>query len=249
MITYDLHVHTCLSPCADDDMTPVKVIDKAIENGLDAIAITDHNSIDNLEVAAEYAEGKIAFIPGIEVESSEEVHVVCLFPDMISVNRMARVVRENMHSRSNKPKKLGNQLIVDEDGRVTGTEEKMLRFPTKMTVEEIFYVAKQMKGVAFYAHVESKAYSVLSVLGALPSRPKAKAIEFTNNDKGKAFAEERGGRYNKLHLFSSDAHRLADINTKENSVDVEEFAEFIRNEEGKVTAQGFIDWIRSYDGV
>lgn len=249
MITYDLHVHTCLSPCADDNMTPVKVIDKAVENGLDVVAITDHNTIDNLAVAAEYAEGKIAFVPGIEVESAEEVHVVCLFPDMISAERMARCVRENMHTRYNNAKKFGNQNIVDENDKVVDTEEKMLRFPTKMTIEEIFYVAKQMHGVAFYAHVESKGYSVLSVLGALPARPQAKALEFTNNEKGRAFAEKQGNRYKKLFIYSSDAHRLEDINTKENSVDLEEFADVIRDENGAVTAQGVIDWIRSYDGV
>lgn len=249
MITYDLHVHTCLSPCADDDMTPVRVIDKAVENGLDAIAITDHNSGDNLAVAAEYAEGKIAFVPGVEVESSEGVHVICLFPDMNSADRMLRVVRENMHSRNNKAKKFGNQYVVDKNNKVVDTEERMLRFPTKMTVEEIFYVAKQMHGVAFYAHVENKAYGVLPVLGALPARPIAKALEFTNNDEGKNFAQKQGKRYKKLFLYSSDAHHLSDINTRENSMNIEEFADIVRDENGEVTAQGIIDWIRSYDGV
>lgn len=248
MIAYDLHIHSCLSPAASDDMTPKNIIDKAVENGLDIIAVADSNSMKNLAATAQLAEGRIAFVPAIEVESSEEVHVVCLFPDMIAATRMQRIVAMNLHNKKNKPKKFGNQFIVDEDGDIE-VEEQLLRFPTKMTIEEIFYAAKQMGGAAFYAHLEQKAYSVLSVLGTIPARPEPKAVEYTNNEAGRKFLEKKGPATDKLIFFNSDANTLSEINTRDTSADLEELGADIRDEDGKVTAKAFINWLRQQPGV
>lgn len=253
MITYDLHVHTCLSADAADDMTPTKVIDRAIANGLDVVAITDHNSTENLMAAYDYVkyelDGGITFIPGIEVEAAEEVHMICLFPDMASAARMGVLLGKNLHNKKNKANKLGHQYICNEFGEVEYEDDKLLRFPTKMTVEEIIFAAKQMKGLAIYAHMDHKANSVLSVLGSLPVFPQVKALEFTNNDKGRALAESVKAKYDKPFLFSSNAHSLDAINTKETSRDLEEFGDAIRNEKGEITAAGFIEWLRSFEGV
>lgn len=249
MITYDLHVHTCLSPDADDSMTPVKVVDKAIENGLDMVAITDHNSITNARAAWEYAYDKdITVIPGIEVCSSEEVHVVCLFPDILSASRMARVVTENMYDKNNKPKTFGRQIVMDEFDDVIEEEPKLLLFSTKMTIEEIFYVARQMNGVALYAHMDDKASSVLAVLGRIPGRPEPKGFEYTNNEAGRKLAGERADE-GKFRLFSSNAHSLDKINTSENSEDIEAAAGDIRDADGCVSGTKFIEWLRSYEGI
>lgn len=248
MITYDLHIHSCLSPAADDDMTPKRIVDKAVENGLDIIAIADSNSSKNVAAASKYAEGRIAFVPGIEIESAEEVHVVCLFPDLVSMNRMQRIVSMNMHNKPNKPNKFGNQLIVDEWDDVE-EEYKMLRFPTRMTIEEIFYAARQMGGAAFYAHLEQKAYSVISVLGMIPDRPEPKAVEYTNNEAGARFCSKRGSSIDKLAFYNSDAYKLSEINTKDNSKDLEELGAEIRDENGDITAGAFIDWFRQQPGI
>lgn len=248
MITYDIHVHTCLSADADDNMTPDKVIEKAIENGLDIIAVTDHNSVKNIQAAYECAEDRIAFVPGVEIESSEEVHMLCLFPDLSSAYRMEKLLMMNLTDKKNKPEKLGHQYIYDVD--LGKREEKaLLRYPSRMTIEEIIFAAKQMRGVALYAHLENKAYSALSVLGMLPEWPKAKALEFTNNDAGRKCAAKLRENSDQCFLFSSDAHRLEDINTKETSGDLEEFADVLRNDEGRVTPGKFIEWLRSFDGV
>lgn len=249
MISYDLHIHSCLSPAADDGMTPKKIIDRAVENGLDIIAIADSNSARNITAAAELAEDRIAFVPGIEVESSEEVHVLCLFPDLASVNRMQRIVNANLWDKPNKPEKFGRQLVVDEDDVKIGEEKQLLRFPTKMTIEEIFYAARQMGGAAVYAHLEQKAYSVLSILGTIPARPEPKAVEYTNNEKGRKFFESRKDSIRKPAFFNSDAYRLEDINTRENSADLEELGAQIRGEDGRVTARAFIDWLREQPGI
>ncbi|MBQ9014774.1 MAG: PHP domain-containing protein [Firmicutes bacterium] len=248
MIAYDFHIHSCLSPAADDEMTPVKIIDQAVANGLDIIAITDTNSARNAAAAAEYAEGKIAFVPGIEVESSEEVHVVCLFPDVYSVSRMQRIVAANMYDKENRPEKFGNQLIVDEYDEHVDTEKRMLRYRTKMTIEEIFYAARQMGGAAFYAHLEQKAYSVLSVLGMIPQRPQPKAIEYTNNAAGRAMFEKKGD-FGRLVFFNSDAFSLSQISTRENAGDLEAVAADLAGASGGITARAFIDWLREQPGI
>ncbi|MDO4870015.1 MAG: PHP domain-containing protein [Bacillota bacterium] len=248
MIAYDLHIHSCLTARADNDMTPQAIIDKAVENGLDIIALTDHNSMRNVGVASELARDRIAFLPGVEVESSEEVNVVCVFPDMRSAVRMQKIVQANLHDKKNKPAKFGHQYIVDEDGDID-EEDKLLSFPTKMTIEEIFYAARQMGGAAFYATLDQKAYSVVSVLGTIPKRPEPKAIEYTNSEAGKRFLEKKGKAIDKPVFFNSNAHRLADINTRENSADLEELGADIRDEAGNVTAEAFIDWLRAQPGI
>ncbi len=251
MIAYDFHVHTCLSPCADNDMTPMNVIDRAVENGLDILAVADHNSLANMQVTYEYAmeQENLVFLPAIEVESAEEVHVLCLFPDYVSANRMARVVSENMVMKYNKPKTFGHQYIIDDFGDVIEEEIKLLKFPTKMTIEDIFYVARQMRGVALYAQVDNKGSSVFSILGTLPERPNPKGMVVSNSSEGRAFAEKVCSKYDKPVFFSSSAHSLDEINTRENSHDLESFGGDMRTETGKLTAQSVIDWLRSYDGI
>lgn len=249
MIAYDLHIHSCLSPAADDEMTPAALIDRAVANGLDLIALTDTNSARNIEAAMEYAEDRIALVPGVEVEAAEEVKVVCLFPDLQGINRMQRIVSMNLTDKPNKPNKFGNQILVDEFGDVIGTEDRLLQFPTKMNIEEVFYAARQMGGAAFYAHLENKASSVLSVLGMIPASPAPKAVECTNNAAGQAFYEKKARALEKITFFNSDAYRLADINTADNAQDLEALGADIRRADGTVSPRKFIDWLRAQPGI
>ena len=250
MITYDLHVHTCLSPGTDDNMTPVKVIDRAVENGLDIIAIADTNAIDNVYAAFEYAYDKdIAVIPAVEVISSEEVQLVCLFPDLQGAERMGNIIKMNMYDKKNKVKAFGHQYVMDEFDEMVREESRMLNFPTKMTVEEIIFSAKQFGGVAVYGQSENKANGVFSVLGSVPTWPRAKVLEFGNNQKGRAAADRAKITNSQLFVYSSNATTLNAINTKENSGDLEVFSEQLRDKHGEITASRFIDWLKSYEGV
>lgn len=250
MIAYDLHVHTCLSPGADDDMTPMKVIDKAVENGLDIIAIADTNAMDNVTAVFEYAYDKdITVIPAIEITSAEEVQMVCLFPGIQGVDRMGRIMRKNMYDKLNKVKAFGHQYVMDEFDELIREETKLLNFPTKMTVEEIIFAAKQMGGVAVYGQCDSKANGVLSVLGSVPEWPRAKAMEFANTEKGRAASDRCRINYSQLFLYSSNATKLSQINTKENSGDLEVFSDQLRDRHGEITATNFIEWLKSYEGV
>ena len=111
--TYDMHIHSALSPCAEEEMTPNNIVNMAVLNGLDIIAVTDHNSAGNLQAFKECSDRKgIVFVPGIEVESAEEVHIVCLFADVESACMMGDEVRKNLLPAENKPDIFGTQLFL-----------------------------------------------------------------------------------------------------------------------------------------
>ena len=134
--TYDMHIHSALSPCAEEEMTPNNIVNMAVLNGLDIIAVTDHNSAGNLQAFKECSDRKgIVFVPGIEVESAEEVHIVCLFADVESACMMGDEVRKNLLPAENKPDIFGTQLFFDSDDNVTGQEDQMLLFASGLRLQ------------------------------------------------------------------------------------------------------------------
>ena len=124
-LTYDLHVHSCLSPCGDDDMTPANIAGMAALKGLDAVALTDHNTCRNcpafLAAAEEYG---VLAVPGMEINTSEEVHAVCLFPTLEAALEFDRYVYGKLIKFPNKEEIFGKQEIYDLSDRVCGTERK-----------------------------------------------------------------------------------------------------------------------------
>lgn len=236
---YDLHIHSALSPCAEDEMTPNNIVNMAIVNGLDIIAVTDHNSTGNLQALALCAEkSPVVFIPGIEVESSEEVHICCLFPDVESAAAMGEIVRGHLLPVKNKAKILGEQYIFDSEDNIVGTEEQMLLFSSDMTIDEIFEAAHRLGGCAYFAHVDRDSYSVLTVLGSLPDSVPTGVVEVTGTERGRSFAQERTELNGKTILYSTDSHRLADMSRGENIID-------LPLEKGRFKASDVIQWIQA----
>ena len=118
---YDLHIHSCLSPCGDDDMTPANLVGMAAVKGLDVIALTDHNSCRNCAAAMRHGEiCGVTVIPGMELTTSEEVHVVCLFPSLENAMSFDQFVYERILPIQNRPDIFGRQQILDEQDQVTG---------------------------------------------------------------------------------------------------------------------------------
>ena len=221
ILSYDLHIHSALSPCAEEEMTPNNILNMATVRGIDMIAVTDHNSTANLRAFSKCAEDKpVIFIPGIEVESAEEVHIVCLFPDVDSACRFGDAVRKKLPDISNDASLFGDQLIMDENDNITGHEDQMLLFASSMTLEEVFRSADGFGGAAYFAHADRNTYSIYSALGTLPEDVDAGVIELSDSDSGRAFAigrKELGGRQ---LLYCSDAHRLADMSIGDNYIDL-----------------------------
>jgi PHP family Zn ribbon phosphoesterase len=125
-IAIDLHIHSALSPCSDDDMTPNNIVNMAVLNGLDAIAITDHNSCDNVESVMKAAEGRIIVIPGMELQTIEEVHLLSYFTDLYSLLAFSEDLEQYYDGSPNRPEFFGHQLIMDEKDEIIGEKKQAL---------------------------------------------------------------------------------------------------------------------------
>lgn len=203
---YDLHIHTCLSPCADDDMTPCDIAQMARLKGLDIIAVTDHNSGKNLR-AVKFAseQAGILFIPGIEATTREEAHVLCYFKTLEDAIKVADFIYEKLPELPNKPDSFGNQYIYNENDKITGQETKLLMNAADIGIDSLIGLVKENSGVCVPAHIDRPSFSVISNLGTLDGMGFS-AVEISKNGKNNG---DMAKDY--LVINSSDAHSLGDI--------------------------------------
>lgn len=239
--TYDFHIHTALSPCAEEEMTPNNIVNMAVLNGLDLIAVTDHNSAKNLPAVFACTKGKpVVLVPGIEVESAEEVHISCFFPEVEAALDMGRLVERHLLPMKNKKEILGPQYIFNCDDEIIGEEEQMLLFSTDLPAEEVFRSARRLGGCAWFSHVDRDSYSVLSALGTLPAGLATGVVEATDSQYGREFVSSRKDLKNKEVLYSSDCHRLKDMSRGTNIISLPE-------DRNQLTAETVINWIKEKD--
>ena len=135
----DFHIHSVLSPCADALMTPANIVNMARLQGLDVIAVTDHQSCGNCAATMDTAKklGGPLVIPGLEAESAEEIHLICLFPDLDAVQKMTDLIRLHLPPIANRPDIFGDQIYYDADDQPRGTEEILLMQACGLSVDEI----------------------------------------------------------------------------------------------------------------
>lgn len=214
---YDFHIHSALSPCGDNDMTPNNLINMSIIKGLDAVALTDHNACENVRAAAAVAGDKIIFIPGMEVETSEEVHIVTLFPTADAAEEMQRILVDSSPFIPNRPEIFGNQYIMDENDEICGEIDRMLVTASGLDIYTVVAAAKDLDGIAYPAHIDRESYSVLSNLGFIPPDLDISAVEITEKSRT-ALEGEYSNRYN--IITSSDAHYLWDISERNHYLEV-----------------------------
>lgn len=201
MIAADLHMHSCLSPCGDDEMQPADLVGMAKLNGLDLMALTDHNSAKNCPAAAAAAaEYDIGFIPGLEINTSEDIHCVCLFPDLERALQFDSVVHDSLPEIFNKPEIFGDQTIVYPDG-TTGTEKKLLIAACGISITELHDLVKKYSGIFWPAHVDRDSNGLFAVLGTWPEDLEADAVEIRSK-------LPEGVPKNLKVIQSSDAHRF-----------------------------------------
>lgn len=216
---YDLHIHSALSPCGDNEMTPNNIVNMAAIKELDVIAITDHNSCKNAEAcikAAENAGLDLIVIAGMEVETAEEIHVVCLFPTIESAVEFDDFISENSVAIKNKAEIFGEQNIMDEFDNVTGNVDNLLVTATTLDLYAIVNKVKALSGVAVPAHIDRSSYSILSSLGFIPPDLQINLVEISKNTNPIDFINEKRkflSGHNQF-LVSSDAHRLEDISER-----------------------------------
>jgi PHP family Zn ribbon phosphoesterase len=164
----DLHIHSCLSPCASLDMSPLAIVTRAKEIGLNCLALTDHNSAGNCAAMGRLCEREgILFFPGMEVTTAEEAHIVCLFGGVDAALELGRMVGEASPYIKNVPEKTGDQVLVNEEDEVEGFEERYLGMATSFGVDELRERVAGLGGLFIAAHVDKPCFSVVSQLGVL----------------------------------------------------------------------------------
>ena len=222
-LSYDLHLHSCLSPCGDNDMTPANIVGMAALLGLDAIAVTDHNSCKNcpavLAAAKEYG---VLAVPGMEINTSEEVHAVCLFPRLEAAMDFDRLVEEKLMAFPNKEEIFGQQLIYDLDVLICGKFPNLLINATEISFDRLWELVRTFDGVMFPAHVDKTANSLIANLGFIP--PDSQFVTAEVKDLKKLHGLKKDHPYlEECRIISnSDAHYLEHIHEPGLTLPVEE---------------------------
>jgi 3',5'-nucleoside bisphosphate phosphatase len=211
----DLHIHTVLSPCAEVEMIPPFIVAQARDLGLGIIAVTDHNSAENAGAVMEAARGMdLTVLPGMEVQSREEVHLVCLFGDLSDALAWQELVYERLPPLKNNEEVFGGQFVVDATGEFIRRNDRLLLASTGMSVEEIALGVAERHGLCIPAHIDRPSYGLLANLGFVPEGSSFAALEVSKHGN---IDELRGrhpsvGRWN--CITSGDAHRLEEMSDR-----------------------------------
>ncbi len=207
---YDFHIHSCLSPCGDDDMTPANIAGMATLAGLQLVALTDHNSCKNcpafFEAAARYG---LIPIAGMELTTAEDIHLVCLFDTLENAMAFDAEVATRRIRIPNRPDIFGNQRILDAEDNLIADEPDLLTNATTFSLEEAEAVVRYYGGGVYPAHIDREANGIIAMLGTLPEEPTFFAAEFADSEK----VCDYRARYPvpEQILIGSDAHYLTDI--------------------------------------
>lgn len=208
-VSADLHIHSALSPCAEREMDPPRIFNHVIELGLKAIAITDHNSTANLPAFMEDPPDELWVIPGMELQTKEEVHLVCYFPTLTEAMACGLKVNEYL---PNLPlglaKTYGEQTKINRQGDTIGEETKPLLASTDLGLNEAFALISLYNGLAYPAHADRLSFGIMGQLGFIPPNLPVHTLEVSHHlDKEASLV-----LFPEFQTFqSSDAHRLAEI--------------------------------------
>ena len=216
---YDLHIHSCLSPCGDMDMTPNNLVNMAKLLGLDVIALTDHNTSLNCEAAIEVGEAVgILVIPGMELTTAEDIHAVCLFPTLEKALDFSAYVDEHRIKLKNKADIYGRQVIMNKDDEEIGEVEHLLLPASFITISEAYQKAKEFGGICYPAHIDRDSLSILSVLGEIDPYCGFKTAELADMSKLEPLKQQHP-ILNELNIVNcSDAHYLENMREAQNTL-------------------------------
>ena len=218
-LNYDLHLHSCLSPCGDNDMTPNNIVGMSVVKELDVIAVTDHNSCKNCPAVKKIADhyGIIA-IPGMELCTVEEVHVLCLFKKLDDAMNFDSYVSKHIIAIPNNEEVFGKQLICNEDNEIIGKEENLLINSTDISFDKVYDIVESYNGIMIPAHIEKSSTSLMSNLGFVPPNSKFKCVELKNMSNLHELRRQNPYLNNCRIITDSDAHYLEHINEPINSI-------------------------------
>lgn len=230
--SFDLHIHSCLTPYGGDAMTPKNIAKMCALAGYDIVALTDYNSCGNSAVfqAAAEAEGLLA-VPGMELCLREDAHVICLFPDLERALAFSEEVRGKLPALENNPDIFGSQILVNESDEPVGQDTAFLVGACDVGAYEIIPLVEQYGGVVFPAHLDSDAYSLLSNLGLWDPDMGFKLVEVSPNCPESFW--QKPGLDGVRHITGCNAHTIDQIPNHAQTMDLPER-----------TAQAVIDWLK-----
>lgn len=215
-VYYDLHIHSCLSPCGEEEMTPNNIVNMAMIKGLDVIAIADHNASQNVAAAMKVAQKRdIVVIPAMELQTSEEVHLLCLFKSVETLTAFQLIVDQHLLGIPNNEKKFGQQLILDAEDTCIGQIDHALIFSTSLTFEQTVFQVRELGGFVLPAHINRQSNGVLAMLGFIPAGMNFTTVEISNDEAGSRFIETYENKENYRIIRNSDAHQLMSISERE----------------------------------
>jgi 3',5'-nucleoside bisphosphate phosphatase len=211
----DLHVHTVLSPCAEVEMIPPLIVRRARELGLEILAVTDHNAAGNAAAVVEAAAGTgIAVLPGMEVQSREEAHLLCLFDTVGQALAWQERVWAALPDQENDEDFFGAQFVVDAGGEYLWTEKRLLLVSTALTVEEVMAGVRELGGMVVAAHVDRPSYSLIGNLGFVPMGLPIAGLELSRSAEPATVAWRVPHARGYGLVVSGDAHRLEEMTAR-----------------------------------
>lgn len=208
----DLHMHTVLSPCGDLEMSPVNIVRKASERGIDILGITDHNSTLHAPLIKELASKEgIMVLMGAEVTTKEEVHCLCFFEDEELLSQFQEYLNEHLPNIPNDTDRFGYQVVVNENEEITDEIDCLLISGLNQGIEEIEKKVHSLNGLFIPAHINKTVNSVISQLGFLPPDLKVDALEISQHTTKSEFLKKNKYLKNYNFIQSSDAHYIDNI--------------------------------------
>lgn len=236
---YDLHTHSCLSPCADADNTPNNLAGMAYLNGIRLMALTDHNSCKNCPAFFSAAE-RYGIVPvaGAEITTSEDIHMICLFEQLEAALEFDNSLQTYRTFFPNRTDIYGQQLITDKDDNVIGTDEFFLPIATALDIAATVKKANSFGGICYPAHIDRPANGIMAVLGCFPENPSFSCAELNSPELRKDYSEKTGIPETRF-LIGSDAHFLTAL--RENNDSLEIYAE---PHNGAAVRKELFKWLR-----
>jgi len=234
----DFHIHTCLSPCGDLGMSPGRIVETAVTKKIDIIGICDHNSAENVTSAIKAAKTEeLTILPGIEVTSREEVHILALFGKEEDALKLQAIIYDNLDGE-NDEEVFGPQVVVNEAEEVLGFNKRLLIGATGLSIEEIVDSIHLLNGLAIASHIDRESFSIIGQLGFIPEGLRLDGLDISPLMSYQE-ARNRLAEYQDYpFIWSSDAHFLSDIGNVTTTflleaATVEELKKALKTESGR----------------
>lgn len=229
---YDLHIHSALSPCSDDDMTLNNIVNMSLIKELNLIAITDHNSMKQLYHLKEVAFHKIDYVYGVEIQSREEVHVLAYFLKDADLTKIQSFLDDYLIEEPNDPYYFGHQYIFNQKDEIIDEEKRLLIQSLDLSLKEIIEYIHQLKGIAVLAHVMSERFSIMNNFMRIDSSLDFDGLEVTHEEQIQILIKKFPFLNETMWFINSDAHRLDMISEPIHQLDKDMFYDLWRKRYG-----------------